>query len=117
MALESYIYYFYDNTMSFYEYFDDDTLFFLDEPGRLIEKGDAVETEFREGMIGRIEKGYILPSQMDVIYGYKEVFNILSKKNTLLISTMEPRHSYITLRENDFTVQTMASHKRIFVCW
>ncbi len=115
MALESYINYFYDNTMSFYEYFDDDTLFFLDEPGRLIEKGDAVETEFREGMIGRIEKGYILPSQMDVIYGYKEVFNILSKKNTLLISTMEPRHSYITpKRKYDFTVQTMASYHKNF---
>ncbi|MDD4112408.1 MAG: transcription-repair coupling factor, partial [Herbinix sp.] len=50
MALESYINYFYDNTMSFYEYFDnEDSLFFLDEPGRLSEKGDAVETEFREG--------------------------------------------------------------------
>ena len=61
------------------------------------------------------QKGYILPSQMDVIYGYKEVFNILSKKNTLLISTMEPRHSYITpKRKYDFTVQTMASYHKNF---
>lgn len=116
MALESYINYFYDNTMSFYEYFDNrDALFFLDEPGRLSEKGDAVETEFREGMIGRIEKGYILPGQMDVIYGYKDVLNILSKKSTLLISTMEPRNSYITpKRKYDFTVQTTASYHKNF---
>lgn len=116
MALESYINYFYDNTMSFYEYFDNkDSIFFLDEPGRISEKGDAVETEFREGMIGRIEKGYILPGQMDVIYSYKDVLNILSKKNTLLISTMEPRNSYITpKRKYDFTVQTTASYHKNF---
>ena len=116
MALESYINYFYDNTMSFYEYFsNDDTIFFLDEPGRLSEKGEAVETEFREGMIGRIEKGYILPGQMDVIYGYKDVLNILAKKNSLLISTMEVRKSYITpLWKYDFTVQAMASYHKNF---
>jgi transcription-repair coupling factor (superfamily II helicase) len=116
MALESYINYFYDNTMSFFEYFDNgDALFFLDEPGRLAEKGEAVETEFREGMIGRIEKGYILPGQMDVIYGYKEVLGILSKKSTLLISTMEPRNAYITPKSKYyFTVQTTASYHRNF---
>lgn len=116
MALESYINYFFDNTMSFYEYFDNkDTIFFLDELGRMSEKGEAVETEFREGMISRIEKGYILPGQIDVIYGYKEVLNILSKKKTLLISTMEPRNSYITpKRKYDFTVQTMASYHKNF---
>lgn len=116
MALESYINYFYDRTVSFFDYFDDsDTLFFLDEPGRIIEKGDAVETEFREGMIGRIEKGYILPGQMDVIYGYKDVLNLLSRKNTLLISTMEPRIGYIVPRKKyDFTVQATASYHKNF---
>lgn len=116
MALESYINYFYHNTMSFYEYFDNkDAIFFLDEPGRLVEKGEAVETEFREGMIGRIEKGYILPGQMDTIYGYKEVLNILAKKNTLLISTMEARNSYITPKHKyDFTVQTLPSYHKNF---
>lgn len=116
MALESYISYFYDNTVSFFDYFDrEDTLFFLDEPGRLTERGDAVEMEFREGMIGRIENGYILPGQMDVIYGYKDVLGILAKKSTLLISTMEPRNSYITpKRKYAFTVQTTASYHKNF---
>jgi transcription-repair coupling factor (superfamily II helicase) len=116
MALESYVKYFYDNTMSFYEYFDNkDTIFFLDEPGRLSEKGEVVETEFREGMIGRVEKGYILPGQMDAIYGYKEVLNILSKKKTLLISTMEAKNSHIVPKQKyDFTVQTVASYHKNF---
>lgn len=116
VGLESYINYFYDNTMSFYEYFDnEETIFFLDEPARLVEKGEAVENEFREGMIGRIEKGYILPGQMDVIYGYKEVLNILSRKTTLLISTMEPKNSYISAKKRfDFTVQSIASYHKNF---
>lgn len=116
MALESFINYFYDNTMSFFEYFDNkDTILFLDEPGRLVEKGEAVETEFREGMIGRIEKGYILPGQMNVIYGYKDISAILAKKNSLLISTMEAKNNLISpKRKYAFTVQTMASYHKNF---
>ncbi len=116
IALESYINYFYDQTMSFLQYFDpDETIFFLDEPGRLAEKGEAVETEFREGMIGRIEKGYILPGQMDVIYGYKEAMGILANRNAVLISTMEVKNNFYTpKRKYDFTVQTVASYHKNF---
>ncbi len=116
MALESYINYFYEQTTSFFDYFDnEDTIFFLDEPGRLSEKGEAVETEFREGMIGRIEKGYILPGQMDVIYGYKEAMGILSRKNSILVSTMEVKNNFFSPKKKyDFTVQTVASYHKNF---
>ena len=116
MVLESYINYFYDQTVSFFQYFDnEDTIFFLDEPGRLAEKGEAVETEFREGMIGRIEKGYILPGQIDVIYGYKEAMGFLANKTSILISTMEVKNNfYAPKRKYDFTVQTVASYHKNF---
>ncbi len=116
IAMESFINYFFEHTMSFYDYFGrEDAVFFLDEPGRLAEKGEAVETEFREGMIGRIEKGYILPGQMDVIYGYKEVFGILARKNTLLISTMEVKNNYFSPKHKyDFTVSAAASYHKNF---
>lgn len=116
MALESYINYFYDQTVSFFHYFDnDETIFFLDEPGRIAEKGEAVETEFREGMVGRIEKGYILPGQMDVIYGYKEVMGFLANRNTVLISTMEVKNNFYSPKgKYDFTVQTVASYHKNF---
>lgn len=116
IALESYISYFYEQTVSFIDYFDnEDTIFFLDEPGRLSEKGEAVETEFREGMIGRIEKGYILPGQMDVIYSYKEILGLLSRKNAILISTMEVKNNFFAPKKKyDFTVQTVASYHKNF---
>lgn len=116
MAMESYINYFFDETMSFFQYFsNEDTIFFLDEPGRLAEKGEAVETEFRESMIGRIEKGYILPGQMDVIYGYKEVMGLLANKNSVLISTMEVKNNFYSPKHKyAFTVQTVASYHKSF---
>ncbi len=116
MALESYINYFYDETVSFFDYFNnEDSIFFLDEPGRAAEKGEAVETEFREGMIGRIEKGYILPGQMDVIFGYKEAMGILANKNTILISTMEVKNNFYSVKNKyGFTVQTVASYHKNF---
>ena len=40
----------------------------LDEPARLKEKGETVEQEFRESMIHRLEKGYLLPGQTELLY-------------------------------------------------
>ncbi len=116
VALESYISYFYEQTVSFFQYFDsEDTIFFLDEPGRLVERGEVVETEFREGMIGRIEKGYILPGQMNVIYSYREVMGLLATKNSILISTMEVKNNfYAPKKKYDFTVQTVSSYHKNF---
>lgn len=92
VGIDSYIRYFYEETVSFFDYFTrEDSLIFLDEPGRVQERGEAVETEFREGMIGRIEKGYILPGQSDAVYSYKELLAGLGQKNLLLLSTMDVR--------------------------
>jgi transcription-repair coupling factor (superfamily II helicase) len=66
-------------------------------------------------MIGRIEEGYILPGQMDVIYGYKEVMGMLANRNTVLISTMEVKNNfYAPKKKYDFTVQTVASYQKNF---
>ncbi len=116
VGIDSYIKYFYDNTVSFFEYFKKDkTIIFLDEPTRIVEKGEAVETEFREGMIGRIEKGYILPGQSDVIYGYKELLANLNHMNTLLLSTMDYKATIFTIKEKwDFTVRSVNPYNNNF---
>ena len=67
-GLESYIHYFYPMTESFLELFPKEkTLVFLDEPLRILQHARAVETEFRESMVSRAEKGYVLPGQMDLL--------------------------------------------------
>lgn len=67
-GLEGYIHYFYPQTDSFLEMFPEEhSMIFLDEPVHLREEGEAVEFEFRESMISRSEKGYVLPGQMQLV--------------------------------------------------
>lgn len=58
--------YFYDRMVSFAEYFPKEALVVLDEPNRLWEEAQAIEKEFRESMTNRLEKGYVLPGQMNL---------------------------------------------------
>ena len=46
---------------------------FLDEPQRLRERAEVVETEFRESMTSRLEKGYLLPGQTDLLFSAKQI--------------------------------------------
>lgn len=116
VGIDSYINYFYDETVSLFDYFEvDNAIVFLDEPSRIIEKGEAVETEFREGMIGRIEKGYILPGQSDVIYSYKELLSNLNRKNSILLSTMDYKATSFTMKcKYDFTVRSVNPYNNNF---
>ena len=67
-GLEGYIHCFYPQTDSFLEMFPEEhSMIFLDEPVHLREEGEAVELEFRESMISRSEKGYVLPGQMQLV--------------------------------------------------
>ncbi|MDF2610921.1 MAG: transcription-repair coupling factor [Lachnospiraceae bacterium] len=116
VGIDSYIKYFYEHTVSFFDYFEENSaIIFLDEPSRLTEKGEAVETEFREGMTSRIEKGYILPGQSDVIYGYKELLANLNRKNTLLLSTMDQKITNFAIKAKyDFTVRSVNPYNNNF---
>ncbi|WP_097014587.1 transcription-repair coupling factor [Anaerocolumna aminovalerica] len=116
VGIDSFINYFYDKTVSLFDYFEgDNSIVFLDEPSRVVEKGEAVETEFREGMIGRMEKGYILPGQSDVIYSYKELLANLNRKNTILLSTMDYKTNVFAIKSRyDFTVRSVNPYNNNF---
>jgi len=90
MGLETYITYFYQETVSFFDYFsEENTLFVLDEPNRCIEHGEAVELEFRESMVNRIAKGYILTKQSDAVFALDTIMGKMTNHKLLLISTMD----------------------------
>ena len=72
--LEGYIHYFYPMTENFLDLFPKrSTMVFVDEPDRVLAHAGAIETEFRESMTSRAEKGYILPGQMSLLTGKEEV--------------------------------------------
>lgn len=88
-GIDSYIGYFFEETVSFLDYFGEDCLFFVDEPKRVEERGRAISFQWRETMSTRLEKGYILPKQADILYDHKEILTALSKRETVLLSMIE----------------------------
>ncbi len=93
-GIEGYIHYFYEKTESFFDYFPEDTLFVLDEPNRCCEHVEAISYEFSESMKNRLEKGYILPSQMEVLYNASQVNAKVASKKLVMMSAMDnkPKH-------------------------
>ena len=78
------------------------TLVFLDEPARLIERAETVEYEFRESMSTRLEKGYILPRQMDILYSLPEVMKRLQDNPLVLLTTLDTPISDLTVKHKFF---------------
>ena len=89
-AAEHFLRYFYKDAVTFLDYFrEEDTLVILDETNRLTEQGNAIEEEFRESMKHRLEKGYLLPGQTDLLISTRQVVYKLNKKNCVSLCTIE----------------------------
>ncbi len=102
VPLDSFVTHFYDECASLMDYFDTtSTVIMIDEPTRTLEHALAVELEFRESMISRLEKGYLLPSQTDIMWSPKTVLSGIDRYNTLLFTTLDQKikdmHSTDTL--------------------
>jgi transcription-repair coupling factor (superfamily II helicase) len=116
--LESYINYFYDNPGTLAEYIlriSDNSVFFVDEPMRAKEQADAVELEFMESMKQRVQKGYILPGQMDILYSAEQVAAGLQKGRVITISTMDGKNGYFkTAEKYDIGARSIAPYNNSF---
>ncbi|MCI8773745.1 MAG: transcription-repair coupling factor [Lachnospiraceae bacterium] len=114
--LESYVRYFYPILSSFLEFFPaEQSCIFVDEPIRVKEHADVVEMEFRESMLHRVEKGYILPGQMDVLFRGEEVAAKLAGRRTVAISTMDGKNPLFKAdRKFDIQARSMPSYNNSF---
>ena len=72
VSIDSYVNYFSDRLTSLLEYFDN-PIFFIDEPKRVLEQLNAVNGEFKDSMTNRLEKGYVLPGQTDVLWNKERI--------------------------------------------
>lgn len=93
MGIDSYIGAFYEELNSFLSYMPKDTMILVDEPARVMERAGACQLEFKESMISRIEGGYILPSQADILFDYKEMAGKIAAKDTVLFSILGKEES------------------------
>ncbi len=88
MGIDSYIGAFYEELVSFLSYMPKDTMVFVDDPVHVLTRAEACQIEFRESMISRIEGGYMLPSQADILFDYKAVAGRIAGMDTLMFSIL-----------------------------
>ena len=121
----------------FLSYFPkEDTLFVLDEPNRLNERMELILYEYTESMKNRLEGGYILPGQTDMIHGIESIYVGLEKKRTLLLSALDykpekfavaeyvridtrsisPYHNSFEYLADDLKKYKRSGYKSILVC-
>lgn len=115
-VLDMYISYFVGNVASLLDYFPkEDTLVTLDDPVRLAEKAGVVETEFRESMSHRLEKGHILAGQTDVLFGAKEIIAKLNSYRCVAFSTFEKQQAGFQIQSTNWiNVRGLPSYRGDF---
>ena len=114
-GLDNLVPYFYQKTVSFLDYLKEDAMIFLDEPNRISQEGSAVEKEFAESMENRLNKGYILPSQTELLYGCMEIIGRLNRRNCLGRCIMDvPRDEWNISGTYSMTVRSVNSYHNSF---
>lgn len=115
-SAENFLHYFYKETVCFLDYFDrENTLFCVDEPNRVVENAAAVEEEFRQSMANRLEKGYVLPGQTDLLKSCQSVVGMLNLCKCITISSIEPRKGEWDVREKyQITAKSVNSYNNSF---
>lgn len=88
-GIDKYIQYFYDDdTVNLIDYLPDNTIFYIDEPSRVKEHSLFVLKEFTDSIENRIDKGYMLPSAMNMVYTYDDILSRLEKRKTIILENI-----------------------------
>lgn len=98
-GLDAYLSYFCEERVSLLDYFHEkETLIFLDETARTIERGLSTETEFSESMKQRLEKGYILPGQMKELFSCKEILAKISRRKCISLVALDLKNNHLEIK-------------------
>ena len=115
MGIDGYIGYFYDTLVSFMDYLPKETLFLVDNPYQVEERAKACQLEFRESMVSRLEGGYILPGQADILYDYKAIIGRLAGRDTILFSLfMKEKTEFVPKTRINFDTKMVQTYHHNF---
>lgn len=114
--LESYIRYFFEQTVSFLDLFGkEEVCVYVDEPSRVREHAAAVELEFRESMSHRLEKGYLLPGQAGLLFGTEVLTARLAAKRVVSLAALDMKEPLLKAdKKIDLTVKSISSYNNSF---
>ncbi len=91
-GLGAYLTYFERETVSLLDYVPaQETVVFLDEAARCAERGRVTEQEFSESMKQRLEKGYILPGQMQALASCSETAAKLLARRCVALGALDQK--------------------------
>ncbi|MBQ9123936.1 MAG: transcription-repair coupling factor [Lachnospiraceae bacterium] len=117
--LDSYIRYFYEEIKTLPEILSSlakgNLIFFMDEPARIGEQARAVELEFEESMTNRVQKGYILPGQMNLLFDSRFVVAKMEGESVVTVAAMDLKNPMIKATKRfDIQAKTMSSYNNSF---
>ena len=100
---EVYLPYFLDEKCSLLDYLPEDAIIFIDEPRHVEESAKVVSGEFAESMMHRLEKGFILPRQRELILNDTDIRKKLVRFNGVVISLLDSVGKWVKI-ENRFHI-------------
>ncbi len=80
--------YFFDEKISLLDYLDDEFIVYLDDYYRVQESANFVLNEFDESVKNRLMRGYMLPTQAELVNNFGEILHKLSKYKTVVMTSV-----------------------------
>ncbi len=109
---EGLISYFYDHTENLLTYLPENSIIFIDDPARLAESGRGYEENFTASMTNRLEGGYILPGQAELLLSYEEVAGAFMDYPLILMEGLMEAGPEVKARKSyDFQVRSVPSYQ------
>ena len=86
--------------VSFLDYFiRENTILFLDEPARLVERGGGIEQEFVQAQANRMESGYEVSDEEMKLFSTKEIAEKMNRFYGIAFSTLDIKCKEFKTRE------------------
>lgn len=87
-GVEKFMQYFYDKPCNLFDYLPKDTVIYIDEPNRVRDHCEFVYNEFTESASNRIEKGYMLPAQLNMVYTPNDIIHACKSRTAVLMTSV-----------------------------
>ena len=115
IGVDGFVDYFYSRTMSLLDCIPADACILLDEPRRIKECADMYMGNFNSAMKSRLEGGYILPGQLELLYPYESIAEKFAERRTVLFSALYYKDEIIPeVFHVEIEAKTVISYKNSF---
>ena len=110
-TIDSYLTFFYENSETLFDYFKD-YVFVLDDKVRSLGKLDSTYLEFNENYSIFLERGDILPSQIDLLVNKEELIEILKDRTEIILEEISKKSDILLPVEKfELTTKTLQQYQ------